>query len=312
MGTILGYAIHCRKVILLSLLVASSATCSDPPPVAATGPYLQAGEQALAWTAKVVELGPRPPGSEAHSKQQSLVIDALHATGASVEEVAFNAQTPHGPIEMKNVIAKFDGASDRVVVISGHYDTLNRPGLHFVGANDGGSSTGLLLQLAAMLAEQELRDDVWLVLFDGEEALVRWSGSDHTYGSRHQAAQWSVDGTAGRIKALINVDMVGDADLRLAYEEQSTPWLRELVWDVGTRLSYTEVFSNRQPTYIDDDHASFLRVGIPAVDLIDFDYGDGNRYWHTEQDTMDKLSPASFGVMLHVLLETIGELATRP
>lgn len=312
MGMILGYAIHCRKVILLSLLVASSATCSDPPPAAATGPYLQAGEQALAWTTKVVDLGPRPPGSEAHHKQQSLVIDALRATGATVEEVAFTAQTPHGPIAMKNVIAKFDGASDRVVVISGHYDTLNRPGLHFVGANDGGSSTGLLLQLAAMAAEKKLRDDVWLVLFDGEEALVRWSGSDHTYGSRHQAAQWSVDGTAGRIKALINVDMIGDADLRLAYEEQSTPWLRDLVWDVGTRLGYADVFPDRRPTYIDDDHVSFLRVGIPAVDLIDFDYGGGNRYWHTEQDTLDKLSPASFGVILHVVLETINQLAGRP
>jgi len=293
------------------LLAASSATCSDPPP-AATGPYLQAGKQALAWTTKVVELGPRPPGSEAHRKQQSLVIDALRSTGAAVEEVAFTAQTPHGPIEMKNVIAKFDGTSDRVVVISGHYDTLKRPGLHFVGANDGGSSTGLLVQLAAMLPEQELADDVWLVLFDGEEALVRWNGSDHTYGSRHQAAQWSADRTAERIKALINVDMIGDADLRLVYEQQSTPWLRDLVWDVGTRLGYTDVFANRRPTYIDDDHASFLRVGIPAVDLIDFDYGAGNQYWHTEQDTLDKLSPASFGVMLHVLLETIGELAAQP
>ena len=266
---------------------------------------MQAGKQALAWTTKIVELGPRPPGSEAHRKQQSLVIDALRATGASVEEVAFTAQTPHGPIEMKNVIAKFDGASDRVVVISGHYDTLSRPGLHFVGANDGGSSTGLLLQLAAMLPEQSLRDDVWLVLFDGEESLVLWTGSDHTYGSRHQAAQWSVDGTAERIKALINVDMIGDADLR-------TLWLRDLVWDVGTRLGYTEVFANRRLTYIDDDHVSFLQVGIPAVDLIDFDYGAGNQYWHTEQDTLDKLSSASLGVMLHVLLETIDKLATQP
>ena len=302
---------HYRKAIVLSLLAAGSATCSDPPP-AATNRHLQDGEQALAWTAKVVELGPRPPGSEAHRKQQSLVVEALRATGASVEEVDFTAQTPHGPIAMKNIIAKFDGASDRVVVISGHYDTLTRPGLHFVGANDGGSSTGLLLQLADMLSRQELRDDVWVALFDGEEALVRWSGSDHTYGSRHQAAAWSVDGTAERIKALINVDMIGDADLRLAYEQQSTPWLRDLVWDVGTRLGYADVFAGRRLTYIDDDHASFLQVGIPAVDLIDFNYGTGNRYWHTEQDTLDKLSADSFAVMLHVVLETIEQLAERP
>jgi Zn-dependent M28 family amino/carboxypeptidase len=301
---------YCRKALILSLLAASSASCSDPPPPAE--PYPRAGEDALAWTAKVVALGPRPSGSEAHRKQQALVVAALRASGADVEEIAFTAQTPHGPVAMKNVIAKFNGASERVVVISGHYDTLSRPDLHFVGANDGGSSTGLLLQLAAMLRERELRDDVWLVFFDGEESFVQWTGSDHTYGSRYQAAQWSVDGTAERIKALINVDMIGDADLRLVYEQQSTPWLRDLVWDVGVRLGYSDVFADRRPSYIADDHVSFLELGIPALDLIDFEYGGGNSYWHNEQDTMDKLSAASFAVVLHVVLETLGVLADRP
>jgi Zn-dependent M28 family amino/carboxypeptidase len=213
---------------------------------------------------------------------------------------------------MKNIIAKFDGASDRVVVISGHYDTLSRPDLDFVGANDGGSSTGLLLQLAAMLAERRPRDDVWLVFFDGEESFVQWTGSDHTYGSRRQAAQWSIDGTAERVKALINVDMIGDADLRLVYEQQSTPWLRDLVWDIGVRLGYTQAFDDRRPNYIADDHVPFLELGIPSLDLIDFEYGGGNQYWHTEQDTIDKLSAASFGVMLHVVIETIEKLADRP
>ena len=301
---------YCRKALILSLLAASSASCSEPPPAA--GPFQQAGEAALAWTAKIVEFGPRPPGSEAHRKQQALVIEALRVAGGGVEEIAFTAQTPKGPVAMKNVIAKFDGAGDRIIVISGHYDTLSRPDLRFVGANDGGSSTGFLLKLAEMLAERERRDDVWLAFFDGEESFVRWTGSDHTYGSRHQAAQWSVDGTVQRIKALINVDMIGDADLRLSYEEQSTPWLRDLVWDVGARLGYSQVFADRRPTYIADDHVPFLNLGIPAVDLIDLEYGGGNRYWHTEHDTMDKLSAASFGVMLHVVLETIDELAERP
>ncbi|MDA1313958.1 MAG: M28 family peptidase [Acidobacteria bacterium] len=301
---------YCRKALIIGLLMAAAASCSEPPTVA--GSFLNAGEGALAWTAKLVELGPRPPGSEAHRKQQALVVAALRATGADVEELAFTAQTPLGPVAMKNVIAKFYGASDRIVVISGHYDTLSRSGLHFVGANDGGSSAGLLLQLAEILAERKLQDDVWLAFFDGEESFVQWTGSDHTYGSRHQAAQWSVDGTAARINALINVDMIGDADLRLVYEQQSTPWLRDLVWDVGVRLGYTEVFADRSPAYIADDHVSFLQLGIPAVDLIDFEYGGGNSYWHNEHDTMDKLSAASFGVMLHVVLETIEQLAARP
>ena len=298
---------YCRKALIIGLLSAGAATCSEPAPA----PSSPRGKQALAWTKKVVDLGPRPPGSEAHRRQQAVVVEALRTTGAAVEEVAFTAQTPNGPVAMKNIIAKFDGAGDRIVVISGHYDTLNRPGLHFVGANDGGSSTGLLLALAESVSERQLQDSVWLAFFDGEESTIRWTGSDHTYGSRHQAAQWSVEGAAERIKALINVDMIGDADLQLVYEQQSTPWLRDLIWDTGARLGYDRVFANRSPTFIADDHSSFLALGIPAVDLIDFNYGPGNGYWHTEQDTIDKLSAESFGVMLHVLIEAIEELADR-
>ena len=221
-------------------------------------------------------------------------------------------QTPRGPIAMKNIIAKFKGNSDRIVVISGHYDTLRMPAIEFVGANDGGSSAGFLLALAEILSEKRLHDNVWLAFFDGEEAIVRWQGVDHTYGSRHQAAQWSLDGAAERIKALINVDMIGDADLRLLYEEQSTPWLRELIWSTGVQLGYEDLFADRQPVFIDDDHASFLAVGIPAVNLIDFNYGLGNRYWHTEHDTIDKLSEKSFAAILHVVLETLNKLSKRP
>lgn len=299
---------RCRKALILALLASGVASCSEPPKVS----FARGGEKALAWTERVVALGPRPPGSEAHRKQQSLVVAALTETADEVEEVAFTAQTPQGPIAMKNIIAKFSGGSDRIVVISGHYDTMTRPEIDFVGANDGGSSTGFLLALAEILAQQQPRDSVWLAFFDGEEAIVRWRGSDHTYGSRHQAAQWSVDGSASRIKALINVDMIGDADLQLVYEQQSTPWLRDLIWSTGRRLGYEDVFANRQPAFIADDHASFLAVGIPAVDLIDFHYGLGNRYWHTEHDTIDKLSARSFAVMLDVVLETLNELAVRP
>ena len=213
---------------------------------------------------------------------------------------------------MKNIIAKCRGNSDRIVVISGHYDTLRQPDIEFVGANDGGSSTGFLLALAEILSERRLRDNVWLAFFDGEEAIVRWQGRDHTYGSRRQAAQWSVDGTAERIEALINVDMIGDADLRLVYEEQSTPWLRELIWSTGMQLGYEDIFADRRPAFIDDDHAPFLAVGIPAVNLIDFNYGLGNRYWHTEDDTIDKLSEKSFAAVLHVVLETLNKLSRRP
>lgn len=299
---------RCRTVAVLSLLGVGVASCSEPPPV----PLLREGERALAWTAKVVALGPRPPGSVAHRKQQALIAAALRETKCRVEEVAFTGQTPLGPIAMKNIIAKCKGNSDRIVVISGHYDTLRQPDIEFVGANDGGSSTGFLLALAEILSERRLHDNVWLAFLDGEEAIVRWQGRDHTYGSRRQAAQWSLDGTADRIEALINVDMIGDADLRLLYEEQSTPWLRDLIWSTGVQLGYEDIFADRRPAFVDDDHVPFLAVGIPAVNLIDFNYGLGNRYWHTEDDTIDKLSEKSFAAVLHVVLETLNKLSRRP
>ena len=123
---------------------------------------------------------------------------------------------------MKNIIAKLPAEGSRVVVVSGHYDTFHRPGLHFVGANDGGSSAGFLLALARILAASPRADNVWLVFFDGEESTVSWRNNDHTYGSRRLAAKWSADGTASRIKALLNVDMIGDKDLRLTPEQYST------------------------------------------------------------------------------------------
>jgi Zn-dependent M28 family amino/carboxypeptidase len=105
--------------------------------------------------------------------------------------------------------------------------------------------------------------------------------------------------------------MIGDADLQLLYEGYSTPWLRDLIWETGNDLGYPTVFAQTTPSYIEDDHRPFLDAGVPAVDLIDFHYGPSNRYWHTEEDTLDKLSARSFGVMVHVVLETVQKLEQR-
>ena len=273
--------------------------------------WMAAGQTALGWTRRVVKLGPRPPASAAHRKQRELIAAELSRLGADVDREPFTAQTPRGPLEMVNLIARFPGRSDRLVVVSGHYDTYHRPGLHFVGANDGGSSTGFLLALAGLLAEGERDHPVWLVFFDGEEAVVQWDETDHTYGSRRQLAAWKREGVLPRIRALINVDMIGDARLGLAHERYSTPWLRDLIWHTAGRLGYADAFPSGPARYIEDDHLPFVDAGVPAVDLIDFDYGPGNRYWHTEQDTIDKLSAQSFAIMLHVVSETLDELSKR-
>jgi Zn-dependent M28 family amino/carboxypeptidase len=241
-----------------------------------------------------------------------LIVGTLTPLADEIQKDEFEAVTPLGPVPMTNLIAKFGEQSGRVVVVSGHYDTYQREGLDFSGANDGGSSTAFLLTFAKQLKERSRNDDVWLVFFDGEESFVAWQDNDHTYGSRHLSNKWKSDGTAGKIKAVINVDMIGDTDLDLAYDEQSTRWLRDMVWETAHRLGYGQHFPLGEPSYIEDDHLPFVNAGFAAVNLIDLRYGLLNRYWHTEYDTIDKLSAGSFSIVMHVVWESLNELAKRP
>jgi glutaminyl-peptide cyclotransferase len=262
------------------------------------------GASALEFTRRAVSFGPRPSGSDANHQLQAYILAQLKTCKCQVTEDSFTAQTPKGPIAMKNIIAKFPGKSGKAEVITGHYDTKLFPGRKFVGASDGGSSTGLLLELARVLAGQPRTDDVYLVWLDGEEAVrIEWAGDDNLYGSRHLAERWSKDGTAAKIKGLINVDMIGDKHLNIKQEQNSNARLRQLVWRSASELGYKAYFPDEQIT-IEDDHIPFLKAGIPALDLIDFDYEP----WHTDEDTMDKLSAQSLEIVGNVVLDAIQKL----
>jgi len=210
---------------------------------------------------------------------------------------------------MRNLLCRFPGKSGKAIVFSGHYDTKTVP--QFVGANDGGSSTGFLLEMAAVLAGVPRKDDVYLVFFDGEEAYGEWTDSNSLYGSRHLAEKWAADGTLAKIKALINVDMIGDKDLSLVYNSGSAASLQKTVWDAAGRLGYSQYFSTGGGV-TGDDHVPFLQRGVKALDLIDFDYGPNNQYWHTPADTMDKLSAQSLQVVGTVLQKVLPELEAQP
>jgi Zn-dependent M28 family amino/carboxypeptidase len=257
----------------------------------------------------LVGFGERRPGSEGHRKAQEYIVAELRKLQVEVEEVGFTAETPRGRVPMKNIIGKIPGRTADQLVVSGHYDTLWRDG--FVGANDGGSSTALLLELARVLKQQApQRMAVWVVFFDGEEAVEQWTESDSLYGSRWQARLWRQQGVLGRVRALINVDMIGDKDLALKRESSSTPWLVELIWKVAREKGYGKHFLDAEVPLL-DDHTPFLQLGVPAVDLIDFDYGPGHRYWHTNQDTLDKISPRSMEIAGEVVLESLRRLMQR-
>jgi glutaminyl-peptide cyclotransferase len=261
------------------------------------------GVDAFGFTRQAVALGPRPDGSPAIAKLRSMIKQQLAACMCEAISDRFTAKTPDGPVPMENIIAKFAGKSGRAIAITGHYDTKKMA--NFVGANDGGSSTGVLLELAAVLAGRPRIADVYLVFFDGEEAFHEWSGTDSLYGSRHLAEKWSADGTNQRLKALINVDMTGDKNLRLVWDTNSAASVRKLLWDVADSLGYSSSFP-RQGNAINDDHMPFLNAGVRAVDLIDFD--SQNTFWHTPQDTLDKLDPRSFEVIGAVVMKSIAEL----
>jgi glutaminyl-peptide cyclotransferase len=287
---------HCAKALLI--LAACAASAAD-----------FSGTAALEFTRKAVAFGPRPPGSVANQKLQAYIESQLKTLRCQISFDAFTAETPAGRVAMRNIIAKFPGTSGRAVVVTGHFDSKPMPGRVFVGANDAGSSTGFLLELARVLNSTPHADDIFLVWFDGEEAYGEWSDTNGIYGSRHLAEKWSRDGTLTRIKALINVDMIGDKDLGILQEGNSSPALLKLVWQTAHDLGYGKYFLD-SGFATEDDHMPFLRKGVNALDLIDFDYGPNNEYWHTEKDTMDKISAHSLDVVGSVLLAVLRKLQT--
>jgi glutaminyl-peptide cyclotransferase len=260
------------------------------------------GNHAMQYVKEVVAFGSRPPGSPGHAKLEQYIVSKLN--GVDVEQDKFTAQTPVGPFPINNIIAKFPGKKDGIIVVAGHYDTLYAQPT-FVGANDGGSSTALLLALADQFRGKQLEGySVWLVWTDGEEAFVKWTDTDSVYGTRQLAQKWQQDGTAKKIKAFILVDMIGDADLDLLKDMNSTPWLNDMVYQAASNLGYQSHFFE-QTTAMEDDHIPLAKIGVPVVDLIDFTYGYHNVFWHTPEDTVDKLSPQSLAIAGDVVLETI-------
>jgi glutaminyl-peptide cyclotransferase len=275
------------------------------------GQSLFDGKQALADTRKAVAFGERPSGSPENVHQRDWILAQLKPLGATVIVDTFNGQTPNGPVPMANIIVRFAGSSGKAIAVTGHYDTKKIPMVHFLGANDGGSSTGFLLEFARVMPKLKHRDDVLIVFFDGEEAVGNWTDKDSCYGSRHLAAKWLADGTLRNLKALINVDMIGDKELNVMNDENSSAALREMTQKAAAKVDDSQYFE-KTPGAIEDDHKPFAEAGVNVLDLIDFAYGPSNGFWHNEKDTMDKLSAHSLQVVGDVVVELVKNLDVQP
>lgn len=316
------------SICVLSLACANSEVASKPAATATTSATAEleqakkttdfSGERAFNHVKTQVEFGPRPAGSAALEKTREYLVKELKSYGLKVWLDEFTPTTPQGKVKMKNIIAELPGESPNFIAIASHYDTKPYKEFTFVGANDGGSSTGALLEIArVMTADKTKRKFTYqFVFFDGEEAFcAEWSdclnGKDHTYGSSHMVERLRTAKQLEQIKALVLLDMIGDKDLKIPREQNSSSWLTKAIWETAQETGYGKYFPAREQ-YTEDDHSRFLEAGVSAVDLIDFDYGNSDTsYWHTKEDTLDKISAQSLKVVGDVVLLSLPKIEAQ-
>lgn len=289
---------------------ASAASQTSTPPAAparaASSPKF---DSSLAWEhlRRQVALGPRPSGSPALAECRRYILDQLKALGIQASEQVFDATTPIGTVRMVNVVATIPGARPERIAIGSHFDTKLFREFRFVGASDGASSTATLLELARVLKDRKNAYTIDLLFFDGEEAVVEWRGKDNTYGSRHYVTKAKEAGTLKSLKAFILLDMVGDRNLTIRKETNSTHWLTDVIWAAARRIGHQTSFLDEKFEVGGDDHFPFLIAGIPSVDIIDLDYPA----WHTPQDTLENVSARSLQVTGEVMLEALPGIEQR-
>ncbi|MBI3401415.1 MAG: M28 family peptidase [Acidobacteria bacterium] len=253
---------------------------------------------------QLVAIGPRPSGSPAIEQTRKYIKDQLAAAGLTATEQAWDDQTPIDKVHLVNLVATIPGARKDRIVIAGHYDTKLYREFRFVGASDGASSAAFLLEIAHALKGRRNPMTIELLFLDGEEArMPDWHGTDNTYGSRHYVEVARHDGSLASLKALILVDMIGDRDLDIRRDANSTPWLTNLIWDAAKQKELDGYFL-ADTTRVEDDHLPFLAAGVPSVDIIDLDY----EQWHTAKDTLDAVSARSLQVVGDVVLAALPQI----
>jgi peptidase M28-like protein len=282
------------------------------------------GDRAMDYVRRQVEFGPRPAGSAELEKTRGYIVDQLRSFGLNVSTDEFRATTPIGERKMANVVAELPGESNLIVVIGSHYDTKLFKEFKFVGANDGGSSTGALMEIARVMAARKQKPKMTyrFVFFDGEEAFcANWDDChnpnpadpneklpDNTYGSRNYVSQLVQKNELSRVKAMILMDMIGSKDLRLGRADLGTKWLQDVIWQTGKQLGYDKQFVDAPEGVGDDDHSPFLKAGVDAVDLIQL---NTYYYWHTKEDTLDKVSSRSLKIVGDAILASLPKIEER-
>jgi glutaminyl-peptide cyclotransferase len=283
------------------------------PTVAARPSGAFDGTRAFAHLRRLVEMGPRFSGSPGQRQAQEYIMNELSRCNIKVKEQVYKLKTPRGPQTMKNIIGMIPGISDEVIILGTHYDTKYLEGIEIVGANDGASGPSVVLELAECLSRKTPEPSIWLVFFDGEESFGKNVPSDCLYGSRYFLHDLKLSGSIAKVKAAIILDMVGDAHLGLEKEYFSAKWLTDIVWRNARRLGHEKQFIDIR-SYTNGDHIPFVNENIPVLSLNDFHYGSwwhANTYWHSAEDTLDKVSRYSLETVGEVVLASLPEIAAN-
>lgn len=291
--------------LLSAACLASSCMAASALLRAQTPPAFD-GSRAWDHLRRQVAFGPRPAGTKALADTRRYLLNQLAAMKIATTQQLFTAQTPAGATPMVNLLATIPGRRPERIVVASHYDTKIARDFRFVGANDGASSTAVLLELGRVLAGSTRPFTIELLFLDGEEAVNwNWQGQDNTYGSRHYVQTAQQARTLGGIQALILLDMIGDRNLTIRREANSTRWLTDIVWGAAAKLGHRAFMS--EETTVEDDHVPFLKAGVPSVDIIDLDYPQ----WHTAQDTLDAVAARSLQVVGEVVVAALPEIEAR-
>ncbi len=286
------------RIGCLVLLLALTADAQAPGSFDSTKAWEHVRQQ--------LAIGPRPSGSPGNVKTRQYILAQLNALGIKTSEQAFEGATPIGPIKMVNIIGTIPGKSPDRIILASHFDTKLFRDVRFVGASDGASSTGALIELGRVLkTRKDLPFTIELLFLDGEEAVIEWAGTDNTYGSRHYVEAARKSGSLKSIRALILLDMIGDRDLTIRRESNSTRWLTDIVWATARKLGHAQFMD--EETTVEDDHIPFVKAGVPALDIIDLDYP----HWHTPKDTIEAISARSIQIVGDVVVAALPQIEAR-
>lgn len=296
-----------------ALAACIGADAQKPAPGALSAPVAPGAlkfDSSRAWEhlRRQVSFGPRPVNSSALAETRRYIVEQLKASGIETREQRFDAETPIGRVPMINLIATIKGERADRIALATHYETKLFRESRFVGASDPASSVAAVLELGRVLAQRKNPYTIELLFFDGEEAINRdWQDPDNTYGSRHYVEKAQKTGTLRGLKALILLDLIGDRNLNLRRESNSTRWLTDVVWSTAKKLGYERYFVDEEYPVGGDDHFPFLKAGVPALDIIDLDYPA----WHTPRDDLDAVSARSLQIVGDVVLAALPEVERR-